>query len=131
MILDKSYFIGELDIPTNNVNVEPALITFIEKYISFRGETEKENTFIYLDPPYLCTGDNYSNSFTEQKSIDLFDCLEKRGCKFAMSEFNNPFILNQAKERGLNIITIGERNNLKNRRTEILVTNYKLNNTLF
>jgi len=32
MILDKSYFIGELDIPTNNVNVEPALITFIEKY---------------------------------------------------------------------------------------------------
>lgn len=32
MILDKSYFIGELDIPTNNDNVEPSLNYFIEKY---------------------------------------------------------------------------------------------------
>jgi len=47
-----------------------------------------------------------------------------------MAEFNNPFILNQAKERNLNVITIGERQNLKNRRTEILITNYKPKNTL-
>ena len=32
MILDKSYFIGELDIPTNNANIEPSLNYFIEKY---------------------------------------------------------------------------------------------------
>lgn len=32
MIVDKSYFIGELDIPTNNANVEPSLNNFIEKY---------------------------------------------------------------------------------------------------
>ena len=78
------------------------------------------------------TDDNYSNSFTEQDSQDLFDCLEKTGCKFAYSEFDHPFILQQAKERNLNVITIGERQNLKNRRTEILVTNYKTNQlTLF
>ncbi len=41
-----------------------------------------------------------------------------------MSEFDNPFIIEQANERGLNINIIGERQNLKNRRTEILVTNY-------
>ena len=46
-----------------------------------------------------------------------------------MSEFDNPFIINQAKERGLNIINIGERRNLKNRRTEILITNYKTENS--
>jgi len=90
----------------------------------------KSNEFIYADPPYLNTTDNYSHRFTKQDSIDLFDCLEKTGCKFAMSEFNNPFIIEQANKRKLNIITIGERQNLKNRRTEILITNYK-NLTLF
>lgn len=55
-----------------------------------------------------------------------FECgLEETGCKFAYSEFDHPFILQQAKERNLNVIRIGERQNLKNRRIEILVTNYK------
>lgn len=90
-----------------------------------------KKTFIYCDPPYLGTCDNYSNSFTEQDSIDLFDCLQAKGCKFAISEFDNPFILEQAKQRGLNIIIIGERRNLKNRRTEILITNYEKQKGLF
>jgi len=99
--------------------------------LSFRDEVEQSKSFIYCDPPYLGTNDNYSNSFTEQDSIDLFDTLEATGCKFAMSEFDNEFILNQAKERGLNIIIIGERKNLKNRRTEILITNYEKQKCLF
>jgi len=94
-------------------------------------ESEKNRTFIYCDPPYLLTGNNYSNSFTENDSIDLFNCLEKIQCKWAMSEFDNEFILNQAKERNLNITIIGDRSNLKNRRKEILITNYLKNNTLF
>lgn len=98
---------------------------FIDK-ISFRGrENDKQNSFIYCDPPYLGTTDNYSNSFTETDCVRLFDVLQKAGCKFAVSEFDNDFILNQAKERGLNVIIIGERKNLKNRRTEILITNYE------
>jgi len=32
MIIDTSFFVGELDIPTNNANVEPALTAFIVKY---------------------------------------------------------------------------------------------------
>lgn len=82
-------------------------------------------TFIYCDAPYIETNDNYSNSFTKQDSIDLFNCLQETGCKWAMSEFDNEFIINQAKERNLNIIIIGERRNLKNHRTEILITNYQ------
>ena len=43
-----------------------------------------------------------------------------------MSEFEHPFIIEQAKQtKGSNIIKIGERNNLKNRKVEILITNYK------
>ena len=99
---------------------------FIEARIN-----DTQNTFIYCDPPYLSTDDNYSDSFTEADSIALFDTLHATGCKYAMSEFDNPFILEQARQRNLNVIVIGERQNLKNRRTEILVTNYKNHPTLF
>lgn len=86
-----------------------------------------KDTFIYSDSPYLNTVDTYSDSETwvDKDCVDLFDCLQKSECKFAYSEFNNPFILNQAKERNLNVLIIGERQNLKNSRIEILVTNYE------
>lgn len=87
-------------------------------------QQEIKKTFIYCDPPYLKTVNTYSHSFNENDSNDLFDSLKNTGCKFAISEFNNDFVMNQAKERGLNIIYIGERQNIKNRRTEILITNY-------
>ena len=89
------------------------------------GRDDEAKTFIYNDPPYLNTSNNYSHSFTEKDSFDLLEANQKTGCKWAMSEFDHPFILDQAKERGLNVITIGERQNLKNRRIEILVTNYE------
>jgi len=88
-------------------------------------------TFIYCDPPYLGTDSNYSNDFTEDQTEDLFNTLIETKCKFSISEFNHPFIINEAKKRGLNIIYIGERQNLKNRRTEILITNYENAPTLF
>jgi len=104
------------------------------KNISFQrdGRNDEAKTLIYCDPPYLGTNDNYSNSFTEEQSKELFDTLEETGCKFSMSEFDHPFILKQAKQRNLNVIIIGERQNLKNRRTEIFVTNYlNLHQSLF
>ncbi len=104
----------------DNINFSNFCFSSFLKSIEFRG-----GEFIYCDPPYLNTTDNYSNSFTESDSLELFETLQDTGCKWAMSEFNHPFILDQAKQRGLNIIEIGERQNLKNRRTEILVTNYQ------
>lgn len=96
------------------------------KDISFQtdGRNDEGKTLIYCDPPYLNTNDNYSNSFNETDSFDLFEILVNSKCMFAISEFDNEFVLNQAKERGLNIVYIGERTNLKNKRTEILITNY-------
>ena len=94
--------------------------------ISFRGmRPEKEKAFIYCDPPYLSTTNNYSNSFNENDFIDLLEVLIDSDLKFCVSEFDNSFVLQQAKQRNLNIIVIGERNNMKNKRTEILITNYE------
>lgn len=99
------------------------------KMISFGDESalcKKTDSFIYSDGPYFETDGWYSeNSNKEQDVIDHFNMLCSSKIRFAMSEFDNEFILNLAKERDLNIITIGERRNLKNRRTEILITNYE------
>jgi DNA adenine methylase len=94
---------------------------------------ERDMTFIYADPPYLNTVDTYSDSltWTEKDCTDLLDCLTEKKCKFAMSEFDNEFVLSEAKKRNLNIIVIGERHNLKNKRTEILITNYEKQKGLF
>jgi len=94
------------------------------------GRNDQAKTFIYADPPYLYTT-SYENIWVEKDSIDLFNCLQETGCKWAMSEFDNSFILEQAKQRNLIVNIIGERQNLKNRRTEILITNYKNQPTLF
>jgi hypothetical protein len=71
------------------------------------------------------------SSSSKMHCIEHMDILNLTGIKYAMSEFDHPFILEQAKERGLNVHIIGERQNLKNRRTEILVTNYKKLPSLF
>jgi DNA adenine methylase len=100
------------------------------KSISFRNELDRSKAFIYNDPPYLGTGDNYSHSFIEQDTKDLFQTLIEKKCKFGISEFDNPIVLELAKQHNLNVHYLGERKNLGNRRTEIYICNYTLN-TLF
>ena len=82
-------------------------------------------SFIYADPPYLETNNNYQESFTEQDTQDLFEILVNSGIRFAISEFDNPFVLDLSQKHGLHVTELGERRNLKNRRTEILITNYE------
>jgi DNA adenine methylase len=101
------------------------------KKIAFKDKTGKNNAFIYCDPPYLDTTNNYQTGFTPKDSEDLFQMLIGSGCKFAISEFDHPKIMELAELHKLNIEIIGERENLKNRRVEILVTNYKTQGKLF
>jgi DNA adenine methylase len=89
-----------------------------------RLKESKNYTFCYCDPPYLDTSHNYAKGFTENDSAQLFAALMESGVNWAMSEFDHPFILEQAKAYGCNVHIIGERKNLLNRRVEILVTNY-------
>lgn len=106
-------------------------VDFRKFYSKCDYKQNKKKSFTYADPPYLGTDSNYSDGFTEKDSLDLFEMLENGGTKWAMSEFDHPFIIEQAEKRNLNIFRIGERTNLKNKRTEILITNYKTNSTLF
>jgi len=114
------------DVIFNNCDFRKFITT-----LSFRGKEEISNSFIYADPPYIDTADNYSHSFKRQDAIDLLDSLTKTGCNFAYSEFENDFILSEAEKRSLNVIIIGERRNIKKERTEILITNYKKPMSLF
>jgi DNA adenine methylase Dam len=94
--------------------------------ISFRHpQREKPRVFIYADPPYLGTDNNYQNSFTEKDTEELFELLVTSDMRFAISEFNTPKVLDLAQVYHLNIFEIGERRNINNRRTEILITNYQ------
>ena len=129
----KKYFESNLDLTFNLLKDVQFFNKDFRKFIDLISLNEREikNTFIYADPPYLDTDNNYENSFSKQDSIDLFNGLEQKKCKFAMSEFNQSFILNQAKKRNLNVIMIGDRKNLTNTRTEILITNYDKPLTLF
>ena len=101
------------------------------KSILFRDKKALHKIFIYLDPPYLETRNNYiienKNCKWTKKDVDnLFEIAVNSEIKFAMSEFDNEYILQKAKEYNLNVIEIGERRNMKNRRTEILITNYDI-----
>lgn len=103
---------------------------------SFRGgrTNEYKKTFIYADPPYLNTANNYSSGFTIDDTKDLFEILVNlgtKGVKFMISEFKNPEILELAKKYNLFVTEIAERQTLKSRNTEIIVTNYDVNLKLF
>lgn len=96
--------------------------------ISFtKGLNDKEKAFVYMDPVYLDTEHFYKvPNWTEKDTLDCLDIMVNCGIRCAMSEFNHPFVVNSAISRGLQVIEIGERANLKNRRTEILITNYPI-----
>jgi DNA adenine methylase len=88
----------------------------------------KEETFIYLDPIYLDTTHHYKvPKWTIKETEDCFKIMANSGIPSAMSEFDNPKVLKLATSYKMNVIYLKERNNIKNRRTEILITNYSIN----
>jgi DNA adenine methylase len=84
----------------------------------------KRESFLYADPPYCKTIHNYKNGFTAQDTTDLFDLCIHSGIRFAISEFDSPFIRNLADRHHLYITHVKERRTIKSRNTEILITNY-------
>jgi DNA adenine methylase len=87
---------------------------------------KKEEAFVYLDPVYLGTEHYYRvPKWTEEDTYDCFEIMSNEGIKAAMSEFDHPFILKEAKRRGFTVIPICNRRNIKNYKNEVLVINYE------
>lgn len=104
----------------------------IDKISFYPTVLTREQAFIYLDPVYLGTGHYYRvPDWTEEDTYDCFEIMSNEGIKAAMSEFDHPFILSEAKRRGFHVIPIGSRQNIKNRRNELLITNYRPQSLLF
>jgi hypothetical protein len=59
---------------------------------------------------------------------NLLDLLIDSKCLFAVSEFYSETIEEEAKKRGLYLYNVLERQSIKNRNTEVLITNYSANN---
>ena len=103
---------------------------FLLRLIFTEGFNDCKRTLIYCDPPYLSTGNNYSQGFKKEDTERLFRvCREMsdKGCNVAISEFDNPAVCEIAQRYGFNKIVIGERRSMKNRSTEVLFTSYKIN----
>lgn len=96
--------------------------------VHFRHIEDKQRVFVYADPPYFETDAKYKSNFILQDTQDLFKTLVDSKIRFALSEFDNPKIIELAESYNLNIHIIGERKNMKNRRTEILIMNYSHEN---
>lgn len=104
----------------------------IKKISFYPTVLKREEAFIYLDPVYLDTCHFYRvPNWAEEDTFDCFEIMENEGIKAAMSEFDHPFVLSEAERRGFMVIPIGRRRNINNRRTEILITNYRPQSLLF
>lgn len=101
--------------------------------LCFISNREKEKTLIYLDPPYINTDNNYKqDKFTKDKFIEMLETIINMNVKFAISEFNNQFVIDECKLRGLNIISVCNRLNNQNKTNveELLITNYDIKQNL-
>lgn len=91
----------------------------------WRGKNERLTCFVYCDPPYLNRDGTGYAGFTEHDLRDLLSILTASGLRFAVSEFGSPDVLAIVNDfPGLRVNEFGERRALKNRNTEILITNY-------
>lgn len=101
-----------------------------KKFLEIDNFSRSSKKFVYADPPYLNT-ERYKTNFKINDFKDLVDILTEKKYPFAISEFENELILDYVKSKNLYVTRILERQNIKNRKVEILITNYKTYNDLF
>lgn len=101
--------------------------------ISFQENVIKRSeAFCYLDPIYLGTSHCYKvPKWTSDDTEDCFKIMDNEGIPAAMSEFDHEQVLDFASDYKMNVIYLGERRNIKSRKNEILITNYKIDQGTF
>lgn len=146
---------GEFNLPVNkrdfSKNMRNNLISFIEKiqtidieFISkdFREVSVNNNSFIYIDPPYLASIASYNENggwseTKERELLDFIDSLNSNNIKFALSNVfenknkKNELLIKWSKKYNINYIehsysncNYQAKNKSKKATTEVLITNY-------
>ena len=118
----KELYLQIVDNPTTTTQFMSAPFDAVFKKI----EKRFFPSFIYCDPPYIGVSQATYNTptFMRHDLERLVQLLLSSKQQFAISEFDSPCVLEIVKKNGLNIINIGNRRNLANRRNEIIITNY-------
>ena len=145
---------GKFNLPVGNVDFNKNVYGAICQYLSFMesaditfenkdfmdflsGLTYDENSYIYLDPPYLISGSEYNkywNETDEQRLCTYLDELNKRGIRFGITNLiNHKGMVNQTFmewSRKYTIYNIESNyisfndNTIKADSKEVFVTNY-------
>ncbi|PGH39300.1 MAG: DNA methyltransferase [Candidatus Nephrothrix sp. EaCA] len=136
---------GEFNVPYGRyANLNTSLVTKSHSRLLARAEIynlnykdifgmEKEDDFIFLDPPYDCTFSDYGNAeykegFSEKDHMELAECYKNLKCKALMvigstplteKLYGNMIIDEYGKSYAVNI-----RNRFKSEATHILISNY-------
>ena len=94
---------------------------------------DSKNTFFYIDPPYYDT-DYYSVRFSHDDHVRLYKILKDIKGKFMLSYYPHPVIMEMYKNFNIyERIVLKDnqlRSQMKNRTTEILITNFTTQKTL-
>ena len=107
-----------------NVNISCMDFEKFLKSIIFDNEILKAKSFIYADPPYVNTSNNYGLKWSADDTERLFIVLRQLNIKFAISETESELIYSLAERFNLNVIEIAEVKSLATVRKELLITNY-------
>lgn len=102
--------------------------------LSFRNQKQdKKRCFIYCDPPYVNTSNNYCvDRFTINDFEDLIKKLIELNINFIINEFYNEKIISILKRYNLYFIELREKFFLGgSKKVEILISNYPLENNLW
>jgi site-specific DNA-adenine methylase len=115
-------------------------INFISQ--DFREVVIPNNSFVYIDPPYLASTASYNenggwSAELEQNLLDYMDDLNERGIKFALSNVleskgsKNELLNKWSKKYTVNYLNYSysncnyqTKNREKNSTIEVLITNY-------
>ena len=129
---------------TTHKNLKNFMFGLHNKEIEFQNKSYNEleipdDSFVYLDPPYLITGANYNKSWnenTEKDFLEWVDTLNSRNIKFALNNViehknrKNDILIEFMKKynvtyltKDYNTIAMNKKNKMKTQ--EVFVTNYE------
>ena len=114
---------------TNNATISNKDIFNFLKSISFKCELDKNNAFIYLDPPYSISKGSLKDNkgWSIEKLEELIVLLISLDVKFAISEFNDEKINELFLKKRLNYKIIAKSKfNKTTDKYEILAMNYNV-----